>query len=51
MEDLIDSNNISAKDFVTHEHDLAIHMKEGLPFVRGSLRILIYVFDWLYVIR
>ena len=30
-------------------HGLAVYVKEGLPFARDlTLRILTYVFDWLY---
>ena len=60
LEDLIDPSNILGlgffvthfdQDFVTHKRGLTFYMKEGLPFALGFLRILIYVFDWFYVIR
>ena len=59
MDDLIDSGNFSVrgclplfqKDSVTHMHDLAVYMKDGLPFAQDlSLEnsVDFYVFDWLY---
>ena len=41
VDDLIDSGNFSErgylplirKDYITHMHDLAVYVKEGLPFV------------------
>ena len=40
------------KDSSTHMHDLAVCVKEGLPFAQDylqkTLQILTCVFDWLY---
>ena len=43
LDDSLDSGNfsvrgclpLSQKDSVTHMHDLAVYVKEGLPFARG----------------
>ena len=60
LDDSIDSGNLSVrgylplirKDFSTHMHGLAVHVKEGLPlhetYLWKTLQILIYFFDWLY---
>ena len=40
------------KDSVTHMHGGTVYVKEGLPFTRDvPLRILIYIFNWLYFIQ
>ena len=43
------------KDSSTHMHGLAVYVKEGLLFhgmyLKKTLQILTYVFDWLYFIQ
>ena len=60
MVDSIDSGNVSLRSYLpliwkdsnTNMHDLAVYMKEGLPFAQDlsleTLQILPYVFYWLY---
>ena len=60
LDDSIDSGNFSVrgylrlirKDSGTHMHDLAVYVKEGLPFARDvsleNSADSYYVLDWLY---